>query len=298
MKKLFSTTLVAAIVGISSLGFSQSFEGFEQFAGTHDGSTGSTGFDGGTSATTLPWVGAGAIPSGGAFGGTPVSIDTTSPYAGSQALSWAGDTDAWALMAGDGSYGEVLPGTDGTVYAAFAVRVDSLDGDNTNNDIEIVRLGQGAGNRDIHIGVLDGELQIIERSSTAGSEITVSTTAFDGAGSNNWDDGEWRVLAIEATLDDAAANSSITLYNVTASGATALGTLSGFQAGGAAGITHYGYGAFAAVPTGSASMAITVDSVTIYDNSSIADTASFLSAVDSDYDFTSVSSVSEWSIYN
>jgi len=298
MNQKFNAALAACILSLGSAAIAvPAVEGFESFSGVMDGDgssaagqalTNSSGFDGASSASDLPFTDS----FGDVYAGTGIVIDTTDPFEGAQSLTWAANSDAFALIGGP-SYATVLPGTDGTVYAAFAVRVNSLAAAAADVDIELLRLGQGTGERDIHIGVLDGSLDLVARNGGAGT--TLSADAFNPASGSNWDDDTWRVLAIEAIFDTVGTGSSVTVWEVTAGGNTQLGQDTGFTATRADGITHYGYGAFAIIPTGTADTSISVDQVTIYDRNDIADQATFLTTVAAD--LLGIASVDSWDLY-
>jgi hypothetical protein len=301
MKSVFAKLAMAgAMVALTGMATAQTaFEGFESFSGVFAAAnnTTNTGFDGVGSATTLPGFTGIAVHEN--FGGTPISIDTVSPFEGSQALRWAGDSDQYALIRG-AAYGTIYDGTAGTpntvgsVFAAFAVRVNSLDATLGNNDIELFRLGQVAGERDLHIGAFNGVLEIVGRNGAPFT--TLSTTAFDAASPSNWTTGgnPWRVLAVKAVFDTAAPNSVVSVWEVPAAGApTLLGATTPFTATRNSGITHYGIGAFAAVPSGTAAVSFSLDAVRIYNNAAaeVATDSGFLSLVQGDY-FSS--NVEDW----
>lgn len=299
MKRTFLTFAAAALVGIGSMAFASApdyLETFEDYDGTFDGSTGAIGFTAGT--TTIVPFQSGTV-SGGSFAGSPLAISTDSPFAGDQALTWHGDSDRFALVRGGADFAssDPLDGTEGQVYAAFALRVDSLDPTLANNDIEILRLGQGGGFRDIHVGVLDGVLELVGTNGAALVEL--STEAFDPGSSENWADDEWRVLAISATLDTTDPESVVKVWLVADDGsATLLGETAPFTAARDSGINHYGIGAFVAIPTGTAAIQITTDEWGIYDAANVTDETDFLAKVAEHYWGVVPSNVDGWHLFD
>jgi hypothetical protein len=272
----------------------QYLETFEGYSGAFT-ATGNVGFGASVSSITQFTSGTAQAET---FGGNLAT--TSSAFAGSTALSWDGATDQYALVRGGVDYAgsAPLPGTAGQVYAALALRVDKLAPVIGDNDIEIFRLGQTTGNRDLHIGVFNGVLELLNRN--GGPLVTLSTTAFDPASGSNWANGQWRVLAISANLTTASATSVVKVWTINSvtGAATLLGQTAPFTAVRTAGINHYGTGAFAAVPSGTSGVAISTDNWGIYNSSTVTDEAAFLRGVSIAYwGVDPQAGVADWSVY-
>jgi hypothetical protein len=276
--KTLSIMMSAVLAG--SVAFAApAVESFEQFAGAHAGQSGETGFDGASSATTFPWA-PGATPSGGNFGGTPITIETADPFDGSQYLRWDASSDAWSVMAGEAAYAEILPGTDGEVFAAFAMRLPSADATAANNNVDIFRLGQGAGGLDIIIFAVDGDLVLDSRNGMP-ADVVLSAAGVTQGGA--FVGSTWRVLAVHASYDTVGTTSFVRVWEVPETGsATLLGESTGFTATADTGITNYGFGAFVGVPPSpNTNTVVEMDAVHVWPSADFADETAFLSGVQS-----------------
>jgi len=302
MKKLLSTASAIALAAISTSAFAQPsntvLETFDGISGAFDGSTTPAGFaGGGTIATPFTGLIGGDFGNGGAGGLSIVADDSTDfpNAADTQYLTWDGNDDQFALWTAT----PAIPGTDGTIYAAFAFQVVNVDSTLGSNTIEIFRLGQDASfSNQISISIIEGDLELNDvindgtnTGTFAGSNLTLESGTAAAPGG-------WRVLAVEANLDASAPNSDITVTEITSAGAVnQLGQATGFQADFDTGVTDYGIGAFITVPAGTNDLVINLDEVRIYDNTEVLTTADFIEAVGSDYWGLVGANVNSWELY-
>ncbi len=123
---------------------------------------------------------------------------TAFPLAGdSRYLWWDSEVDSILEFVEPGG----LLGTGDTIQMAFAIRVDNLhDSDNAFNNIDIIMAAsntQGSFSQLAGLRVFDGVLRM--DTGNGWGEVILSEEAFDANSANNWDDGEWRVLAARIT---------------------------------------------------------------------------------------------------
>lgn len=289
---MYKTILATAFLAVASTSFSAPVvESFAGLSGTFDGATAPGGFTGGGSINA-----AFTSFSGGSFAGSQILLvnDEATDFpaaADSQYLRWSGDSDRFALYRNAAG----IPGTNGTIYAAFAFRIDSLGGTAANNNIEIFRLGQDASfTRDISISLYDGVLGLDDRNGIPAGAGISSSHPFGGTAAA----GDWRVLAIEAKFDTTGTTSSVIVTEVGPTGTlTQHLNITGFTAARNGGVTDYGFGAFISVPVGSSACSVSVDEVRIYNNTEVTSSGAFINAVGSDYYGLVNANVSDWNLY-
>lgn len=286
MKNILFSTLSVAVLTIATLSTANAatvVESFGGLTGTFDGATLPAGFTGGGTINAV-FNGLDA----GSFGGTALTLvdDEANDFVGaadSKFLTWAGDSDRYALLESAG-----IPETAGKLYTAFAFKVNTVSATAADNDIEVFRLGQGAGFRDISISIIDGALTLSNRNGIAAAVVLQASVPA----------GDWRVIAVEADFVTASATSSVKVSEISPTGViTTLGTASAFTATRNSGVTDYGFGAFAVVPTGTAAINIGLDEVRIYSNVDVTSSADFIQTVGFDYYGLANADVQDWNLY-